>query len=222
VRTVLEALEHLEMSVEGLRVAVQGFGNVGRTVARLIQKQGATVVAVSDSRGGIYAPQGLDVEAVAMHKGETGQVAGFPEADAVSNEELLELECDALIPAALGNQITQANADRIRAKIVTEGANGPTTPGADRILYDRGVFLIPDVLANAGGVTVSYFEWVQGLMHFFWTEEEVNDRLHGILHRAFQDVLAVKQREQVDMRTAAYMLAVSRVADASQTRGLYP
>ena len=220
--TVMEALKHLEMSVEGVRVAVQGFGNVGRTAARLLQEAGATVVAVSDSRGGIYRDRGLDIRGVQEHKRESGQVGGYPGADSVSNEELLELDCDVLIPAALGNQITEANADRIRARIVAEGANGPTTPGADRIIGERDIFLLPDILANAGGVTVSYFEWVQGLMQFFWSEEEVNEQLYRIMGQAFQDVLQVALAEKVYMRTAAQILAVKRVAQADEVRGKYP
>ena len=220
--TVMEALKHLGMPVEGVRVAVQGFGNVGRTAARLLQDAGAAVVAVSDSQGGIYRARGLDVKRVEEHKREAGQVGEFPGADAVSNEELLELDCDVLIPAALGNQITEANAGRIRARIVAEGANGPTTPGADRILAERDIFLLPDILANAGGVTVSYFEWVQGLMQFFWSEEEVNEQLYRIMGQAFRDVLQVALAEKVYMRTAAQMLAVKRVARADEVRGKYP
>ena len=220
--TVMEALKHLGMSVEGVRVAVQGFGNVGRTAARLLQDAGATVVAVSDSRGGIHRERGLDIRGVQEHKREAGQVGGFPGADPVSNEELLELDCDVLIPAALGNQITEANAGRIRARIVAEGANGPTTPGADRILGERDIFLLPDILANAGGVTVSYFEWVQGLMQFFWSEEEVNEQLYRIMGQAFRDVLQVAQEENLYMRTAAQILAVKRVAQAEEVRGKYP
>ncbi len=220
--TVMEALKHLGMSVEGVRVAVQGFGNVGRTAARLLQDAGATVVAVSDSRGGIHRDRGLDIRGVQEHKREAGQVGGFPGADPVSNEELLELGCDVLIPAALGNQITEANAGRIRARIVAEGANGPTTPGADRILGERDIFLLPDILANAGGVTVSYFEWVQGLMQFFWSEEEVNEQLYRIMGQAFRDVLQVAQAENLYMRTAAQILAVKRVAQAEEVRGKYP
>ena len=220
--TVMEALKHLGMSVEGVRVAVQGFGNVGRTAARLLQDAGAAVVAVSDSRGGIHRDRGLDIRGVQEHKREAGQVGGFPGADPVSNEELLELNCDVLIPAALGNQITEANAGRIRARIVAEGANGPTTPGADRILAERDIFLLPDILANAGGVTVSYFEWVQGLMQFFWSEEEVNEQLYRIMGQAFRDVLQVAQAENLYMRTAAQILAVKRVAQAEEVRGKYP
>ena len=220
--TVMEALKHLDMSVEGVRVAVQGFGNVGGTAARLLQDAGATVVAVSDSRGGIHRDRGLDIRGVQEHRREAGQVGGFPGADPVSNEELLELDCDVLIPAALGNQITEANADRIKARIVAEGANGPTTPGADRILAERDIFLLPDILANAGGVTVSYFEWVQGLMQFFWSEEEVNEQLYRIMGQAFRDVLQVAQEENLYMRTAAQILAVKRVAQAEEVRGKYP
>ena len=220
--TVLEAMQHLEQSVAGARVVVQGFGNVGAIAARLLAEVGATVVAVSDTQGGIYNPQGLDIAAVSAHKRDTGQVVGFAAADEIDNQQLLELDCEVLIPAALGNQITAANADRIRARIVAEGANGPTTPVADQILAERGVLLIPDILANAGGVTVSYFEWVQGLMEFFWSEEEVVEKLQRIMCRAFQEVLALALREKVDIRTAAYMLAVGRVAEASRIRGKYP
>ena len=220
--TVLDAMKYLEMSVAGARVVVQGFGNVGAIAARLMQEEGATVVAVSDSRGGIYNPRGLDVGQVLAHKRESGRVGGFPGADGVSNEEILELESEVLIPAALEGQITEANADRIQARIVAEGANGPTTPGADRILKDRDVLVIPDILANAGGVTVSYFEWVQGLMEFFWTEEEVNERLRKIMRKAFSDTLELSRRDGVDMRMAAYSLAVARVAEADRVRGLYP
>ena len=220
--TVIEALKHLEIPIEDARVIVQGFGNVGCIAAHLLQEEGATVVAVSDSQGGIYNPAGLNIAEVAAHKRQSGQVSGFPETDVVSNAELLELECEVLIPAALENQITEANADCIRAQIVAEGANGPTTPKADEILCDRGVLLLPDILANAGGVTVSYFEWVQGMMELFWTEEEVNGRLHRIMYQAFNDVLALSLREEVDMRTAAYMLAVARVAEAVHIRGRYP
>ncbi len=220
--TIMEAAKHLNLPLEGARVAVQGFGNVGRIAAQILQTEGATVVAVSDSSGGIYNPGGLDVDRVAEHKREAGQVAGFPGSDNVTNSELLELECDVLVPAALENQITRDNAGSVKAKIVAEGANGPTTPEADQVLADRGVLLLPDILANAGGVTVSYFEWVQGLSEFFWSETEVNQRLHEIMCRTFAQVLEVSLREKVDMRLAAYMLAVARVAEASEIRGLYP
>jgi glutamate dehydrogenase (NAD(P)+) len=220
--TVLEALKHLGIPVKGVPVVVQGFGNVGQIAARLIQREGARIVGLSDSQSGIYNPKELDVAKVAAHKQATGQVAGFKGADQVSNAELLELECQVLIPAALENQLTAANAGRVRARIVAEGANGPTTPAADRILEERGILLLPDILANAGGVTVSYFEWVQGLMEYFWTEEEVNERLERLMRQAFADVLRVSLREKVPMRLAAYMLAVSRVAEATRIRGKYP
>lgn len=219
---ILELLKQQNRPIDGLRVAVQGFGNVGGAVARLIQEAGAKVVAVSDYYGGIYQDRGMDVNALVAHAREAGQVGGFDKSDTVSNEELLELDCDILIPAALGNQITAANAARVRARIVAEGANGPTTPDADRILADHGVVVIPDILANAGGVTVSYFEWVQGLMEFFWSEEEVNQRLKSIIVQAFQNTYEMAQKEQVDLRTAAYMLAVSRVAEAGMLTGVYP
>ena len=220
--TIIEAARHLSLSLEGARVAIQGFGQVGGAVARVIREEGATVVAVSDETGGIYNPRGLDMEAAATHHREFGEFGGFPEADEVTNAELLELECEVLVPAAVGNQITGHNAGRVNARIVAEGANGPTTPEADLILADRGIFLLPDILANAGGVTVSYFEWVQGLMEFFWSEPEVKERLHEIMCRTFAQVLEVSLREKVDMRLAAYMLAVARVAEASEIRGRYP
>jgi glutamate dehydrogenase (NAD(P)+) len=217
-----EALKHLGMPVEGTRVVVQGFGNVGAIGAQLLEELGCTVIAVSDSRGGIYNPKGLNVKDVIRHKAETGTVVGYPGTDTVTNKELLELDCEVLVPAALENEITEENADRIKARIIAEGANGPTTPEADDILFDKGVFVIPDILANAGGVTVSYFEWVQGLQNFFWSEEEVNKNLEKIMIKAFQDVLAISQRREVSMRIAAYILAIDRVATATLLRGIYP
>jgi glutamate dehydrogenase (NAD(P)+) len=217
-----EASRHLSFDITGARVAIQGFGNAGAISARLLDELGATVVAVSDSRGGIYSRDGLPVGDVLAHKARTGSVIDFPEADRVSNADLLELPCDILIPAALENQITARNAERIQARVIGEAANGPTTPAADEILYDRGVFVIPDILANAGGVTVSYFEWVQGLQEFFWSEREVNAQLERVLVGAFQNVLRVAQERRVHMRTAAYLLAVDRVARATTTRGIYP
>jgi glutamate dehydrogenase (NAD(P)+) len=183
---------------------------------------GAKIVAVSDTQGGIFNRDGFDVAALGEHKDRTGSVAGFGKSQQLSTEEVLEFECDILIPAALENQITRENAERIRAKIVAEAANGPTTPAADAVLYERGVFVLPDVLANAGGVTVSYFEWVQDLQELFWEEDEVNRRLEKIMTRAFQDVYALAQKHRTDMRTAAYMLAIGRVAKATETRGLWP
>jgi glutamate dehydrogenase (NAD(P)+) len=217
-----EASRHLSFDITGAKVAIQGFGNAGAISARLLDELGATVVAVSDSRGGIYSRDGLPVGDVLAHKARTGSVIDFPEADLVSNADLLELPCDILIPAALENQITARNAERIQARVIGEAANGPTTPAADEILYERGVFVIPDILANAGGVTVSYFEWVQGLQEFFWSEREVNAQLERVLVGAFQNVLRVAQERRVHMRTAAYLLAVDRVARATTTRGIYP
>lgn len=222
VLTILQAMEHLHMPVDGATAVVQGCGNVGATAAFLLHTKGFHVIAVSDSRGGVYRPDGLDIEDVLVYKHRTGALAGYPGGETVTNEEMLTLPCDVLVPAALENQITERNAPLIQAKIVAEGANGPTTPGADRILHDRGVFLIPDVLANAGGVTVSYFEWVQGLQEYFWSEEEVNAKLQAILCRSFQEVLAVHLRENIDLRMAAYMVAVGRVAEAIRVRGIYP
>ena len=220
--TTRDALKHLGMPIEGARVAVQGFGNVGGIGAQLLQELGCTVIAVSDSRGGIYNSNGLNVVDVMRHKAETGMVAGYPGTDKITNEELLELDCDVLVPAALENEITRENADRIKARVISEGANGPTTPEADAILFDKGIFVIPDILANAGGVTVSYFEWVQGLQSFFWSEEEVNENLEKIMVKAFQDVLTISQQKKVDMRIAAYILAIDRVATATMLRGIYP
>ena len=220
--TISDAAKHLNLPLDGATVAVQGFGNVGSAAARLLAECGCRIVAVSDWSGGIRDPKGLSVGAVIAHRQEAGTVVGFREADPITNAELLATECDILVPAAVEHQITGRNADRVRARIVAEGANGPTTPEADRILADRGVFLIPDILANAGGVTVSYFEWVQGTQEYFWSEEEVNTKLKGIMKRSFAEVLDIHLRERVDMRTAAYMLGVSRVDEASRTRGSYP
>jgi glutamate dehydrogenase (NAD(P)+) len=208
--------------LQGARVAIQGYGNAGSIAATLLREQGATIVAVSDSSGGIHNPNGLEPSKVGTWKQEHGTVVGFPGADEVSNQELLEVDCDILVPAALEGQITRHNAARIKAKVVAEAANGPTTPEADAILHDRGVFLIPDILCNAGGVTVSYFEWVQDMQSFFWTEERINESLKEIMDRAFEAVYAMSERHEVDMRTAAYMVAVARVAEATMLRGLYP
>ncbi|HID75735.1 MAG TPA: hypothetical protein EYP56_07035 [Planctomycetaceae bacterium] len=220
--TTRDALQHLGMPIEGARVVVQGFGNVGAIGAQLLQELGCTIIAASDSQGGIYNPKGLDAEDVVRHKAETRTVVGYPGTDKITNEELLELDCEVLVPAALENEITQENADRIKARIISEGANGPTTPEADAILFDKGIFVIPDILANAGGVTVSYFEWVQGLQSFFWSEDEVNNSLEKIMVKAFQDVLTISQQKKVDMRIAAYILAIDRVATATLLRGIYP
>jgi glutamate dehydrogenase (NAD(P)+) len=217
-----EAVEALSFDIAAARVAIQGSGNVGATIARLLDEMGATIVALGDSRGGVYHRAGLPVAEVLAHKARTGTVSDFPEADRVTNDELLELPCDILVPAAREGQITPRNADRIQARIIGEAANGPTTSEADRMLFDRGVFVIPDILANAGGVTVSYFEWVQGLQEFFWTEREVNAQLERIMAGAFQNVLRLAHERGTDMRTAAYLLAVERVAQSTRTRGIYP
>lgn len=220
--TTRDALNHLGMPIEGARVAVQGFGNVGGIGAQLLQELGCVIIAASDSQGGIYNPKGLDAEDVMRHKAETGTLVGYPGTDKVTNKELLELDCEVLVPAALENEITEENADRVKARVISEGANGPTTPEADAILFDKGIFVIPDILANAGGVTVSYFEWVQGLQSFFWSEDEVNANLEKIMVRAFQDVLTISQQKKIDMRIAAYILAIGRVAEATLLRGIYP
>jgi glutamate dehydrogenase (NAD(P)+) len=220
--TLLQWAKASGNTLEGARVAIQGYGNAGSIAAMLLAEQGARIIAVSDSTGGIHNPAGLEPAKVSAWKQEHGTVVGFPGSDEVSNQEVLEVDCDILVPAALENQITRANAPRITAKVVAEAANGPTTPEADAILYDRGVFLIPDILCNAGGVTVSYFEWVQDMQSFFWTEARINESLKEIMDRAFDAVHAMSQRHEVDMRTAAYMVAVARVAEATMLRGLYP
>jgi glutamate dehydrogenase (NAD(P)+) len=218
----MEALRHLGIDPHAASVAVQGFGNVGSHSARLIAEQGVRVVAVSDVSGGIYKPDGLNIPDVLRYVQEHGTLKGFRNAQHVTNQELLTLPVTVLIPAAMENQITDRNAAQVQARIITEGANGPTTPEADDILRDKGVFLVPDVLANAGGVTVSYFEWVQDLQHFFWSEEEINERLHRIMRNSFQRVLQSRETHDVDMRLAAYILAVKTVSDASLARSIYP
>jgi glutamate dehydrogenase (NAD(P)+) len=219
---IIEAARHLGIELPKARVAVQGFGNAGSIAAQLISDEGATVVAVSDSTGGIHNPDGLEIKRVIAWKKEHGTVQGFPGATDVTNAEVLEVDCNILIPAALEGQITEANAGNIKARLIAEAANGPTTPEADRILFKNSKFMIPDILCNAGGVTVSYFEWVQDLNRDHWSERVVNDKLREIMIKAFQEVLAIARREQCDMRTAAYLLAVQRVADATAMRGLYP
>ncbi len=219
---IVEAARHLGIELPKATVAVQGFGNAGSIAARLICDEGATVVAVSDSTGGIHAPGGLDVARVVAWKQEHGTVQGFPGATDITNAEILEVDCNILIPAALENQITEANAGNIKAKLIAEAANGPTTPEADVILFKNGKFMIPDILCNAGGVTVSYFEWVQDLNRDHWSEAVVNAKLKEIMVKAFTETLAVARREQCNMRTAAYLVAVKRVADAMEMRGLYP
>ncbi|HOE26662.1 MAG TPA: Glu/Leu/Phe/Val dehydrogenase [bacterium] len=220
--TAAEALRYRGIPLEGARVAVQGFGNAGSVSARLLHEADAKIVALSDSRGGIFNPDGLDPRAVLLHKRQTGSVVGFPGADAVTNAELLELDCELLVPAALEGQITAEIAPRIRARVIAEAANGPTTPEADPILHDLGVFIVPDILANAGGVTVSYFEWVQNLQAYFWSENEVNERLRLIMVSSFNAVLRAAETHRVDMRTAAIVLAVGKVGNAMRIRGLWP
>jgi glutamate dehydrogenase (NAD(P)+) len=219
---VQEAIRKKEMRIEGLRVAVQGFGNVGSFLAKFLAEQGVKVIAVSDSRTGLYNPDGLDIPAAIAHKQEVGALAGLRGAEAISNDDLLLLDCDVLAPCALEQVITSENADKIKAGIVVEGANGPITPTADEILDERGILILPDILANAGGVVVSYFEWVQGLQEYFWKENEVNSKLRDIVTRAFNETWHVYEQRETSMRLAAYGLAVSRVAEATITRGLYP
>jgi glutamate dehydrogenase (NAD(P)+) len=208
--------------VADYRVAIQGFGNVGSHLAKLLHAEGATVIALSDSSSGVHNPDGLDVPMALAHKQEHGSLAGLANAEAVSNEELVELPCDVLAPSALEQVVTDRNADRVKARIVCEGANGPVTPSADAILEDRGVIVMPDVLANAGGVVVSYFEWVQGLQEYFWREDEVNAKLHDIVARAFEEAWHTHETRAVSLRMASYGIAVQRVAEATTTRGLYP
>jgi glutamate dehydrogenase/leucine dehydrogenase len=210
------------MKLKGTAVAVQGYGNVGYNAASILHSMGCKIVAVSDSAGGIYCPEGLNPYNVRVHKNKTGTVQGYEGSSNITNAELLTSKCDILIPAALENQLTKKNGDKIKARIVAEGANGPTTPEADRILYEKDVCLIPDILANSGGVTVSYFEWVQNLTREHWTLEEVNEKLERKMTKAFSDVYKLSAKEESDMRTAALMLGVGRVAHALKTLGLWP
>ncbi len=213
----------LGLDTKKATVAVQGFGNAGSIGARLFSEElGSKVVAVSDSKGGVYNANGLDIRKLLEHKAKAGTVTDFPGSKAISNEELLQLDVDMLVPAALENQITEKNASDIKAKMIVEEANGPTTPRADEILHKNGVFLLPDVLANAGGVTVSYFEWVQDIQSFFWSLEEVNQRLETVMTKAYNDILPISKKENIDMRTAAYVYAVKKVVDAHKIRGLWP
>jgi glutamate dehydrogenase/leucine dehydrogenase len=217
-----EALKIRDIPVQGATTVVQGFGNVGSMAALFMHELGAKVIAVSDIQGGIFKPDGIDPSLLLQHVKREGTVVTFPGSTPISNAELLTLPCDVLIPAAIENQITRENANDIQAKIVVEGANGPTTPEADDILRDRGIFVVPDVLANAGGVSVSYFEWVQDLQSFFWSEDEINQRLQRIMIGSFYDVLDLSKSKGVDMRTGALILAVQRVAEAIRVRGIWP
>ncbi len=219
---IRQAIGKQGLPMEGLSVAVQGFGNVGSFLAKFLAEDGAKVIAVSDSTSGLHNPNGIDIQAALVHKHETGSLAGFRGAEPIGNDELLLLDCDVLAPCALEQVITTENADRVRARMICEGANGPVTPTADEILQDKGVLILPDILANAGGVIVSYFEWVQGLQEYFWKEAEVNERLDDIITRAFRETWETSERRRTSMRMAAYGLAVQRVADATVTRGIYP
>jgi glutamate dehydrogenase (NAD(P)+) len=216
-----EAARHLGIDIQGATVAVQGFGNVGSVSADLLARLGAKVVAVTDWRGGVYNASGLDIPKMLDYARQHGTIDGFPDADPLDNAELFALDVDVLVPAALENQITMENAPAVRAKIVTEGANGPTTPDAHRLLHERGVFVIPDILANAGGVTTSYFEWVQDRHGYFWEEDEVNRRLEAKMVEAFNDVLETSIRYKTDLRTGAYVVAINRVATVTRMRGMY-
>jgi len=216
-----EALKRIGIPMNQARVAVMGFGNVGSVSADLLAKEGATIVAVSDKSGGLINPKGLDVPDLIQWVREHRQLAGYPNAEAITNEQLITCDCDVLVPAALENVITSKNAPKIKAKIICEGANGPTTPGADKILQDKGIFVIPDILANAGGVTVSYFEWVQDRGGYFWDEATVNNRLEQIMVKSFNDVVALADKHKVNTRIAAYMLSIDRVAAMHRLRGMY-
>ena len=219
---VEEACKIKRINLRGATVVVQGFGNAGSIAARLFLEKKAKIIALSDSRGGVHNPRGLDPLKAQRFKERTGSVVGMPGGARISNEDLLTLKCDILIPAALENAITLENAEQIQAKIVAEAANGPTTPRADEVLARKNIFLLPDILANAGGVTVSYFEWVQNMYGYKWSEEEVNQKLEATMKRAFADVYETSRKYHVHMRTAAYILAVGRVADATMVRGLFP
>ncbi len=220
--TLREACRVMGMDLKGARVAVHGFGNAGAHIARLVAGDGAKVVAACDSSAGVYADSGLDIPAALRHKDETKSLAGLKGTKEISPEDIVGVDCDILLPSALENAITLANVGQVKAKIIAELANGPTTPGADRVFADQGVFLVPDILANAGGVTVSYYEWVQDQYSFFWSETKINDTLEQAMHTAFESVHETAKRYDTDMRTGAYILAVDRVAEATRVRGIFP
>jgi glutamate dehydrogenase (NAD(P)+) len=221
--TALEALKYLKKPIEGARVVIQGCGNVGGVAAKHFDRLGAKVIAISDSQRGLYNERGLDLLRILEYKAKYQCfVCETKDESEITNQELLELDCDILVPAAIENQITKMNASRIKAKIIAEGANGPTTPEADEILNDKGIFIVPDILANAGGVTVSYFEWVQNLQELIWSEEEVLDRLTRIMQKGFNEVLEISLSKKIPMRTAALVLGIGRVAEATRLRGIYP
>jgi glutamate dehydrogenase/leucine dehydrogenase len=219
---IREAAKRLETRMKDARVAVQGFGSVGWNATRILHEEGCKIVAVSDSKGGIHNPKGVNPHRVLEHKRKTGSVIGYEDSEQITNQELLEIDCDILVPAALENQLTRKNAPNVKAKIVAEAANGPTTPEADRILHEKGVFIIPDILANSGGVTSSYFEWVQNLTRERWTEEKVNEKLETMMVKAFNDVYNISKKQETDMRLAALMLGIGRVAEAIKTLGIWP
>jgi len=218
---VKEALQELGMPLKGSRVIVQGFGNVGSVAADLLEKEGLIIVGMSDKTGGVYNAKGIPVAGAVAWLRANRFLEGFPGGDPVSNEQILEMEADVLVPAALENVITRKNAGNIRAKIIAEGANGPVTAPADAILDELGILVVPDILANAGGVTVSYFEWVQNRMGYYWAEDDVNERLRGIMIRSFNEVLRYSKQHEVNLRTAAYMLSIDRVAAVHRMRGIY-
>jgi glutamate dehydrogenase (NAD(P)+) len=222
VAVVEMAAQEMKMKLDGARVSVQGFGNAGSIAAKLLMDRGCRVVAVSDTGGGIYDERGLDVAAVLRYKEETGSVTGFPGTQKMSISDVLEVPCDVLIPAATENVLTGENAERVQARLIAEAANGPTTPDADRVFFNRGVRVIPDILANAAGVTVSYFEWVQDLQSYFWDADEIAKKLSMAMSRAYEHVAQMANDNECDMRTGAYMLAIARVAEATQARGIYP
>ena len=219
---VFKTLKALGRSIDEVSVAIQGYGKVGGFAAQLLHDAGCRVVAVSDVEGGLYNERGLDPEAINRHKTEAASVQGFPRAEGITNEELLEVDCDVLIPAAIEGVITVKNADAVRASVVCEAANGPVTFEADKILNERGIHIVPDILANSGGVTVSYFEWVQDIQAYFWSDEDVNDRLRQIMERAFDEVHSLAEEKNLSMRQAAHWIGVGRVAEAHLTRGLFP
>lgn len=217
-----EACQVKGLDLKGARVAIHGFGNAGANISHMVADDGAKVVAICDSRVGLYAESGIDIQAALRHKKQTSSLAGLPGVKEIPCDDVLTVDCDILLPAALENAITLANVGQVKAKIIAELANGPTTPGADRVLDDQGVFLVPDILANAGGVTVSYYEWVQDQYSFFWSEKQINESLEGTMRAAFKAVHETAVRYDTDMRTGAYILAVDRVAEATRVRGIFP
>jgi glutamate dehydrogenase (NAD(P)+) len=219
--TIRDAMKHLDIAPENSTAAVQGFGNVGSVAAQFLHRMGVKVTHVCDVFGGLYNPKGIDIDALIAYVKENKKIVGFPDAEPLEKNDILYADVDVLVPAALENQITEDNAGKIRARIIAEGANGPVTPEADQILVDNGVFVIPDILCNAGGVTVSYFEWVQDRIGYFWPEEEVNDRLERFMTRAFREVLKIALENKVHLRIAAFMVAIQRVVDVVKLRGIY-